>query len=252
MLKKYPAVSAIVVLLFLAACQQPAPAGGIWFYTHSSGNKDIADSSLNPASFIQLNENGSYTSDWGHFEYGTWIYSNQQIFLSSQQKGKSVIEVNYLTAKEMQVGPPKGPFDNFERQPAAFAPANDNPFSKENNLWRIKAAAKETDIQLKQRLVNHCRFWEMYFTWALNNHIDYIDVRSTPTPIKIYGNGFGLKPPEQLPALWKAYFYDEEDCLAAGKKIKRVFDNSAIAWPHTGNKYKMFISAFQQMQQKLQ
>jgi hypothetical protein len=152
----------------------------------------------------------------------------------------------------MQVGPDKGPFDNFESQPLVFPSAVENPFSKENNLWRIKPVAKETSIQLKDRLRNHFRFWELYFTWALNNGIQYIDVRSTPTPVKIYGNGFGLKPAEQLPAAWKNYFYDEKDCQAANEKIKNIFDNNGIAWPHTENKYKMFISAFQQLQQKIQ
>ncbi|HTL10142.1 MAG TPA: hypothetical protein VL307_17830, partial [Chitinophagaceae bacterium] len=97
----------------------------------------------------------------------------------------------------------------------------------------------------------HFKFWERYFTWALNDRIDYIDVRSTPTPIKIYGNGFALKPFEELPAAWKNYFYDEEDCRAANEKIKYIFDNNLLAWPHTDNRYKLFIAAFQQLQKQL-
>jgi hypothetical protein len=85
---------------------------------------------------------------------------------------------------------------------------------------------KESAAQIRMRLLNHCRFWEMYFTWALNNHIQYIDVRSTPTPVKIYGNGFGLKPFSELPDAWKMYFYDEEDCRAASEKIQYVFNKT--------------------------
>ncbi len=107
-------------------------------------------------------------------------------------------------------------------------------------------------IEIRNRLLNHFKFWELYFTRALNNEIQYIDVRSTPTPVKIYGNGFGLIPFEQLPAAWRAYFFDEEDCKIANDKIKSLFNRNAIGWPHTENKYKMFISAFQQLQQKLQ
>ena len=32
-----------------------------------------------------------------------------------------------------------------------------------------------------------------YFNWALDNELTTVDVRSTPTPIKIYGNGFTIK-----------------------------------------------------------
>jgi hypothetical protein len=253
MLQKYGQLIAIAALLLLwAGCGQPAnPSGKIWFYTHNSGNGEQADSSLTPACFIDIEEDGNYSIDFGHFEYGKWVYSNGQLLLTSYQNKRLMLRVNYLTANEMQVGPSKGPLNNFEAQPLTFASTAENPFSKENNGWRIKAAGKETDLQLRKRLLNHFRFWELYFTWALNNNIDYIDVRSTPTPIKIYGNGFALKPFAQLPSSWKGYFYDEEDCRAANDKIKYLFDNNSIAWPHTERKYKMFISAFQQLQQKL-
>ena len=242
----------IVALIFLAACHhEPNPAGKIWFYTHSTGNKSLSDTILTPASFIDLEKDGSYTADFGHFDYGKWIYSNHQIFLANYHNEKSIVAVEYLTGNEMQVGPPKGPFDNFESQPLAFASNAENPFSKENNLWRIRAGSKETSIQLKERLRNHFRFWEMYFTWALNDDIRYIDVRSTPTPIKIYGNGFALKSYSQLPPAWKMYFYDDADCQAANSNIEYLFTNNLIAWPHTENKFKMFIGAFQQLEQKL-
>ncbi|HTE10786.1 MAG TPA: hypothetical protein VK645_07445 [Chitinophagaceae bacterium] len=245
------AITAAALFLFTACQHLVNPSGKLWFYTHSTGTKELPDSSLTPASFIDLEKDGSYTSDFGHFDYGKWVYSKNEILLISYQHNKSVLPVSYLTDKEMQTGPAKGPFDNFESQPVSFASGVENPFSKENNGWRVKADAKETDSQIKNRLLNHFKFWELYFTWAFNDNIQYIDVRSTPTLLKIYGNGFALKPFDQLPAAWKLYFYDEEDCRKANEKIKYMFDNNAVAWPHTENKYKMFISAFQQLQQKL-
>jgi hypothetical protein len=252
MQKKYLFAIAAICILLNTGCNQAAnPAGKIWFYTHSTGAKEQPDSTLTPVSFINLEKDGSYSSDLGHFDYGKWIYKDNQLFLINYQHSKSIIPVSYLTGTEMQAGPAKGPFDNFESTPVSFASEGENPFSKENNQWRIKAAGKETDAQIRNRLLNHFKFWETYFTWALNDNVQYIDVRSTPTPIKIYGNGFGLKPFAQLPAIWKQYFYDDEDCSKANEKIKVMFDNNAIAWPHTENKYKTFISAFQQLQQKL-
>ena len=43
-----------------------------------------------------------------------------------------------------------------------------DPFSAANNRWRLPATRKETDEEIKGRLRNHCRFWEYYFTWALD------------------------------------------------------------------------------------
>ena len=151
----------------------------------------------------------------------------------------------------MQIVSADGSVYNFESQQGSSSAPNQNPFSVVNNAWRIKAKKKESDSEIKYRLLNHFKFWEVYFTWALNNQIESIDVRSMPTPIKIYGNGFTLKPFETLPDAWKSYFFDEEDCRKANEKINFLFQHENIAWAHTDNKYKMFISAFQQMQQKL-
>jgi hypothetical protein len=139
---------------------------------------------------------------------------------------------------------------NFESQPLPSQSAED-PFSRENNRWRIPALRKETDMEIRDRLRNHCQFWEVYFNWALKYELRTVDVRSTPTLIKIYGNGFTLKPFEALPAQWRSYFFDDEDCKKANQQIKDLFENRTIAWAHTDNKYKMFIGTFQQMEQYL-
>ena len=252
-LKNLCAITTMVMFVSFSACKSDAgPGGKIWFFTNHTGASEQHDTILTPANFIYLDKDGSYSSDLGGYDYGKWVYANNQLLFISHLHSKSALPVSYLTSNEMQTGSAKGPFNNFEATTVAFTAASENPFSKDNNQWRIKAAGKETDAQLKNRLLNHFKFWEIYFTWALNDKVQYIDVRSTPTPIKIYGNGFGLKPYDQLPREWVQYFYDEEDCRKANEKIKYLFDNNAVAWPHTENKYKMFLSAFQQLQQKLQ
>jgi len=233
----------------LSGCSAPAsPAGKVWFFTHSTGE---TTDSLTPANFIDLEKDGSFSADLGEFDHGKWVYNNGQLLMISHRQKKWTVPVAYLTDKELQAGPAKGPFNNFEAQAVSFTSSSENPFSAENNRWREKASGKESADAIKNRLLNHFKFWERYFTWALTYRVDYIDVRSTPTPIKIYGNGFALKPFEQLPKEWKNYFYDEADCRAANEKIKYMFDNNLVAWPHTDNKFKMFIGAFQQLQQHL-
>jgi len=86
------------------------------------------------------------------------------------------------------------------------------------------ASKKENREEIKHRLLNHCMFWERYFSWALENNLSSIDVRSTPSLIKIYGNGFALKPANELPAVWKSYFFDEEDCAEANGIIEEIFE----------------------------
>lgn len=242
----------IFVLCALAACVQPT--GNIeklWFFTHSSGSLSDRDTLLTPASFISLKKDGSYTLDFETFEYGTWVKEGKTIHLKNSKNKSTDILIKNLSPVEMELTIKDFSPANFESQPARFESPAENPFSLENNRWRITAESKESDKELKLRLLNHLKFWELYFSWGLTNELNSIDVRSTPTLIKIYGNGFALKTTDQLPLKWKQCFFDEDDSKKANEIMKKIFQESDIAWAHTDNKYKMFISAFQQLQQKI-
>jgi len=242
-------VCALSMMITLCGCQLLSdPLPQLWFYTYSNGGG--TDNVLNPASFLSLRKDGTFTRDFGRFSYGRWKYENKNIYLTEQMGGTTNTNIYPVTAigpKEMKLDLGGGETGVFDSQPRAAGKATDDPFSLQNNKWRIRPTHKESDAEIKNRLYDHCQFWETYFNWALANELSTIDVRSTPTPIKIYGNGFTLKPLEELPANWKSCFYDEEDCSKANAMIKDIFQHRTIAWAHTDNKYKFFISAFQQM-----
>jgi hypothetical protein len=241
-----------ITLLSLNGCLIPHdPLPALWFYTFSGGHSEDRDDLLTPASFLEIRADGSFTSDLGSFEYGRWSRKDQQLSLTNQEHKTLTFSLNSINHQEMQLATRKGIPLNFDSQPLPPARAAEDPFCIDNNRWRLPPARKESDPAIRNRLFNHCQFWETYFTWALNNNITTVDVRSTPTPIKIYGNGFTLKPFDELPAVWKSYFFDEEDCRKANEIIEDIFLHKNIAWAHTDNKYKMFIGAFQQLEKYL-
>jgi hypothetical protein len=249
----YKKIAAGLIIAFAAcySCQLPEnKLAKLWFYTYNN-TAEKGDSLLSPASFIDLLQDGRYTMDLGRFDFGRWEYNGSQLLLSSHTGLVRRLTVHAVTGKDLQIIISKPGSLYFEGTPNSFSSDAVNPFSLVNNRWRIPPAGRETSEAITSRLKNHFMFWEMYFTWALNNGIQYIDVRSTPTPVKIYGNGFALKSYETLSSGWKACFYDELDCIKANEKIKMVFDSGSIGWPHTDNKYKMFISAFQQLRSQV-
>src|SRR5688572_19626655 len=253
MKKILPAIL-IVLLFFQTSCLfQPNKKrpDGLWFFTHSSGTVQNDKAEADPASFLYLQPNNTYTRDFKKFEYGHWKRHDSVLLLTNDQKITVSFPLKLISGNELELRTKDGIILNFERQTAKFSSSADNPFSIENNQWRITAAKKESDQELRNRLRNHFRFHEVYFKWALDAKLPGIDVRSTPSPIKIYGNGFALKDFDELPALWRSYFYDEEDCRKANDMIKDIFEKGDIAWAQTDNRYKMFISAFQQLEQKI-
>ena len=232
------------------SCHLKTPSN-LWFYTHSINNNTQNDSLLTPASFLSLQRDGTFTRDFGSFDYGKWIMKKDTIILINSAKQTTQLPVKYFDSKEMQVKTADAVTACFDAQPNRFKTRLENPFSLENNQWRIPASEKESEAVIKSRLINHCQFWIAYFTWAYNNSLEVVDVRSTPTPIKIYGNGFSIKPFEDLPKAWQSYFYDKEDCRIANNLLYETFQYHDISWAHTDNKYKMFIGAFEQLKQFL-
>ena len=248
--KKYVAIILLTILLSLNACTGILKHNtGVWFYTFTKGALS-SEYSLTPASFLCLDPDKTYTMDFGKFEYGKWMRNGDTLILNTVTGNTEVFVINNK-GKDMELSPEPGVLCDFELQPYSFDKNVPAPFSLQDNQWRIKATRKETPAAIRARLVNHCRFWKDYFTWALNNNIASVDVRSIPTPVKIYGNGFALKNMEDLPAGWKNYFFDSADCEAANNMIAYVFAHNDIAWAHTDNKYKMFTGAFEQLQQML-
>ena len=243
----------IILLYFQISCLVPSKKkiDGLWFFTHSSRMVQNDYAEANPASFLYLRSDNTYTRDFKKFEYGHWKRNDSVLLLTNNQKITISFPVRLVSKNELELISAEGTVLNFEQQPAKFSSSADNPFSLGNNQWRIPAVKKESDQELKNRLKNHFRFHEAYFKWALDAKLSGIDVRSTPSLIKIYGNGFALKNFDELPASWRSYFYDEEDCQKANDMIKDIFEKGDIAWAQTDNKYKMFISAFQQLQQKI-
>ena len=223
----------------------------LWLYKNSSGKDALKDTLLTPISFLNLYPDGNYTRDFDFFESGKWKMQGDQLILNSDShqtttllfrlEGKNGLEL--LSANKTSI-------DNFESEPDGYN-NSDDPFSRVNNLWRIAPAHKETDDEIKKRLINHFHFWEMYFSWGIKYGVEYIDVRNTPTPIKIYGNGFALKPFDYLPGRWHSFFYDDDDCKKANGMITQIFHSGKISWTHADERYKMFMLAFQQMQELL-
>jgi hypothetical protein len=248
-----PLIYSSIFLLFAAtSCTllvNPMPR--LWFFTYGTGIPAGKDSLLNPASFLELRPDGSYTRDFGTFDYGTWLKKEHQLILTSHDHLTTSYPLTLTSSNEMQLTLSGNYLASFESQTIPSMKQNQDPFSLVNNRWRIPATHKESDAEIRTRLYNHCQFWETYFRWALDKGLNTVDVRSTPTPIKIYGNGFTLKAAEDLPAEWVNCFYDADDCRKASDIIKDIFQHKTIAWAQTDNKFKMFLSAFQQLRNYL-
>lgn len=251
----------ITCILLIACHSKKNTLSKVWFYTYNENaaadqpEGQSSDPVLTPIHFLNLQQDGQYTAYLDELEYGSWIVKDKYIVLTNAAKKERSLLLHSLSDKEMNLD--INPFNqqrsvyHFEGTPNPYKKEADNPFSAANNRWRIKATKKETDQEITQRLKNHFRYWEKYFDWGIRTDKKTLDVRSLRGPLKMYGNGFELVPMEQWSDEWRSYFFDDEDRRIAYNKLLWFFTNENIAWSKTEHKFKMFVSAFQQLQQKL-
>jgi len=227
----------------------------VWFFTLKESGY-TRDGDVNATSFLNIQTDGKYTACLPAFESGTWILKDHVLTLHSSSKKLTRLNIQSVSKDELvwtyannRMGADKYMFDGF---PAPEGREEDNPFSIENNQWRIKPSHKESDQELVARLRSHFRFWEKYFAWGLKINKATLNTNSTPTLLRLYSNGFQLMKSYDLSEEWQNCFYDEEDCELALDKVHMLFKEKNINWPETDNTYKLFISGFQQLQHNIQ
>lgn len=209
-----------------------------------------AEYGFNGASFMNLQPDGKFTSYFTAFDYGDWKAQDSSLVLTNHNKGKLVLNVKKLDSRQMicvnRSNHKVYRFNGFSNSISSDA---ESPFSIANNIWRIKAAHKETDTEIRARLKNHFRWWEKYFGWGLKNKVQVLDIRSTASVLDMYGNGFELKYYDQQFPEWRNIFYDSADCWRAYEIVYYLMYKKDIDWPKTENGFEAFVSAFKQLQQ---
>jgi hypothetical protein len=249
----------IIFLVLLASCtaneNQLAKA---WIYNDEQtgeGREIVQDHSgpahqFSAANFIDLQPDSTYTAYFTSFDHGKWYFKENNVILVNSKKQVSEFAVNKVDGKEMIC---TGRADHITLRlngyKNKFEGAVDNPFSVENNRWRLKPSHPESDKEISERLKDHFRFWEKYFQWGIDSKVSYLDVRSTPSVLKMYGNGFELEYFDNQFPEWKNNFYDSADCWKAYEKIYYLMYQKNVKWPKTKNRFEGFVSAFQQLQQ---
>ncbi|MBL7697766.1 MAG: hypothetical protein JNK79_06390 [Chitinophagaceae bacterium] len=235
-----------ILAITLSSCNR-TPSNQLWLYTNSQNAEAKMDEILSPVSFLWLAADGSYTRDFGKYEQGTWKKNDDTLLLLGRNGG-STSYIMIADKKVMRLYESESAFFTFQHKPLDETDVSANPFLPEYNLWRIKPEQRENDSLIIKRLINHCRFWEVYFNWGIENELATVDVRSLPTPLKIYSNGFTLKPVQRK---WAKYFYDDNDALRSNEILEDVIRNNKFKWESVDHKYKMFKSVFQQLQEYL-
>ena len=121
--------------------------------------------------------------------------------------------------------------------PAAVPLTSDteDPFHPRNNLWRVKAKAKENETLIRERLKNYIRHFALILKAAKDRNQSVVNFEFSLGPVKIYNGAIGIYPFEMVPIEWKKSFYDEADTYIAYQMFEQVLNTQRYNGASSGN-----------------
>ena len=99
----------IFLLAGLSACHLnekfPSP---LWIFRYSSNTPSKWDTILTRGSFLELRPDGSYTQDFGQFDYGNWNLKGHDLYLTNQHHTTYIYRLLSVGKKVMEIYLAKG------------------------------------------------------------------------------------------------------------------------------------------------
>lgn len=267
--------SMLIVIFIFSSCTKPyvtqsaadSSMIGLWTIVGSPDSTDPAQKEISKFMynrFLHLGSDQKYTSNLtGQFDYGTYKRDSTRkgllLFLSYNGSVYSYrLKLDVSNGKGIVYDSITLPGNLHSRVGISFNCSvinykynglDDDPFSIQNNLWRIPAKSSENDSLLKVRISNHIDFWVTYLKTADQLEWTQLDMRNVTTPFHFYPTGITLTKVEKWPPGFLSLFYHK-------KEAERAFDLTTDAiykvdFVKNENAYLQGIHLFKEIQNAL-
>lgn len=185
----------------------------------------LVEDNLDNSLFSTENKDGSAY-------YGNWIYNANDSIIELTPKNYSLkqpirFKVAYNDDKNMILNDVLTTKQDLKYTHIDY---NDVSQSKYNflaedlNFWRIKSSHKETDAEIKNRLISSIKFSIAFLNYYKENDSSAMTYFLKPLPFKFAGNGIGFMRNHEN---WDELFFDQEDADKANLALKNSFNSVA-------------------------
>lgn len=199
-----------------------------------TGSMDQVLMSFFPDStFTRVYQDGKY--DFGQYSYDE---NDQSLLLTANRKteelkviiqtspsGKQRLLVEFMPGNSLPLAQYGEPIDKYM----------EDPFSVQNNAWRIKPDAPETKNEIYDRLINYIGHNASILRAAYTREQDYISWEFSKGIIKVYNVGIGIVPKNEVPEAWVDSFYSREDAMECYALFENYLRNAKHTKHNSGN-----------------
>lgn len=191
------------------------------------------------------------------FDCGTWNYDDaaKTITLNNTiDKTKDIYKIAKIASDELtlvNVGINSTTNLKFIAPGKRFKDPQAEPYLLDNNKWRIKPKAKESDSAIHQRLKENLNFFILFYKNALAKDEKTVSFWGLPSCFKWYGGAIFLKKKEELKENWIDCFYNEDQAMQAYALADRLLSQK-YNWPKgEQNWLKLNLAVVELMYKKL-
>jgi len=191
------------------------------------------------------------------FDCGNWTYDDaaKTITLNNTiDKTKDIYKIAKIAYDELtlvNVGINSTTNLKFIAPGKRFKDPMAEPYLLDNNKWRIKPKAKESDSAIHQRLKDNLHFFILFYKNALAKEEKTVSFWGLPSCFKWYGGAIFLKKKEELKENWINCFYNEEQAMQAYALADRLLSQK-YNWPKgEQNWLKLNLAVVELMYKKL-
>ncbi len=191
------------------------------------------------------------------FDHGNWTYdeAGKAITLNNTiDRTKDVYKIAKIASDELtlvNVGVNSSTNLKFIAPGKRFKNANEEPFFLENNRWRMKPKAKETDSAVHQRLKENIYFFITFYKAVLAKDEKIVSFWGLPSCFKWYGGGIFIKKENELQENWIACFYNKDQAMQAYRLAEKLLEQK-YTWPkEEQNWLKLNLAVLEQMYVKI-
>lgn len=193
-------------------------------------------------SYLSLKSNKEYTFLIGNkFMYGTYsVINKDEILLKSEDFGAIPLKIMKEENGCIQI---HGDFKAYKSDMMVELDGNTNYYlnlnndfeklGKENdirsvafNQWRFEPQQKETDEEIKKRLILNLKYIAAYMRVHMYGGFNQIHTAGIHSPFLYAKNGLFLYEWQRVPYFWKHVFYDEKDAEKAFKLLHKTFSDA--------------------------
>lgn len=122
-----------------------------------------------------------------------------------------------------------------------------DPYSKVNNLWRIKPHKQETNEQVTERVGRHLKFCKLAVQDAITSNRGYVSFNWFVTPLILSKNGGRLREYSRAREEWESNFYDSAQAKQGYALLEDDLNRSYYQADETKSRFENYVIIIDQL-----